>query len=74
MLLGSMRPDAVLTALPDEARCGGKGGRRRKRGELLPKPEALANDSQQPWKSCEADLYGHRRKIRCRRANPQLTP
>jgi SRSO17 transposase len=64
VLLGSMRPDAVLTALPDKARSGGNGGRRRKRGDLLPKPEALANDGQQKWKWCEADLYGHRRKIR----------
>jgi hypothetical protein len=63
VLLGAMRPDAVLTALP-EASSGGKGGRPRKRGDLLPKPEALANDSQQQWKSCVADLYGHRRKVR----------
>jgi hypothetical protein len=63
VLLGAMRPDAVLTALPTEARSGGRGGRRRKRGDLLPKPEALANDDQQRWKSCEANLYGSKRKI-----------
>jgi hypothetical protein len=64
VLLGAMRPDAVLTALPGEARPDGKRGRRRKRGDLLPKPEALAADDQQHWKSCHANLYGHMRKVR----------
>jgi len=63
VLFGAMRPDAVLTALPGEARPGHKGGRRRKRGDLLPKPQALANDDQQRWKSCRANLYGKKRKV-----------
>lgn len=63
VLFGAMRPDAVLTGLPRDARPGTKGGRRRKRGDLLPKPQAFANDDRQRWKSCRANLYGHRRKV-----------
>ncbi len=63
VLLGAMRPDAVLTALPREPRPSSKGGRRRKRGDLMPKPEALAKDDRQPWKYCRANLYGHKRKV-----------
>jgi DDE superfamily endonuclease len=62
VLFGAMRPDAVLTALPTtgpRAR-----GRRRKRGEVLQKPEALARDERVPWQSCQADLYGHTRTVR----------
>jgi len=64
VLLGAMRPDAVLTAPPEQTRPGAKGGRRRKRGALLPKPEALAADEHHPWKTCEADLYGQKRTVR----------
>lgn len=64
VLLGAMRPDAVLTALPTDPRSGAQGGRRRKRGDALPKPEALARDDQHRWQTCEAVLYGHPRKVR----------
>jgi hypothetical protein len=64
VLLGAMRPDAVLTTLPPQESSGAKGGRRRKRGDVLPKPEVLAADEQQPWKSCEANLYGHKHTVR----------
>ena len=63
VLLGAMRPDAVLTALPMTSP-GAKGGRRCKRGELLPKPEALARNERVPWQSCQANLYGHTRTVR----------
>jgi hypothetical protein len=63
VLFGAMRPDAVLTSLPDSSP-GRKGGRRRKRGEVLPKPEALAGDNRVPWQTCEATLYGQARKVR----------
>jgi hypothetical protein len=64
ILLGAMRPDAVLTALPDTAH-GKKAGRPRKRGDVLPKPELLArhNNNRSQWNTCEATLYGTRRQI-----------
>jgi hypothetical protein len=56
-VIGSIRPDAVLTALPtqEEQR---RTGRRRKRGKLLPKPEALAADGRRPWRTCKLTMYG----------------
>jgi DDE superfamily endonuclease len=64
VLFGAMRPDAVLTALPDKTIAGSKGGRPRKRGDLLPKPQALARDDHEPWKTCEAHLYGRTQRVR----------
>jgi len=49
VLLGAMRPDAVLTA-PPPARVGTqRSGRPRKRGETLPKPQALAQNLAIEW-------------------------
>ena len=64
VLFGAMRPDAVLTEIPAPPKPGMKGGRPRKRGAVLPKPDALAHDERVPWKTCEARLYGHSRKVR----------
>ncbi len=33
------------------------------RGKELPKPEALASDERQPWKHCEAQLYGKWQRV-----------
>jgi len=63
VLFGAMRPDAVLTGLPD-ARAAASTGRPRRRGALLPKPAALARDDRERWRTCEADLYGQRRTVR----------
>jgi hypothetical protein len=63
-LLGAMRPDAVLTALPSSTKPGPRGGRPRKRGKLLPKPEAIAKDKRRPWKTCEVFVYGRKQTIR----------
>jgi hypothetical protein len=62
-LVGAMRPDAVLTALPRPPK-GSKAGRPRKRGALLPKPEKLAKDTRQPWQTAIAMLYGRRTHVR----------
>jgi DDE superfamily endonuclease/Archaeal putative transposase ISC1217 len=63
VLLGAMRPDAVLTA-PATARVGKqRSGRPRKRGETLPKPQALANDPSTPWQHLEIVLYGQSCKL-----------
>ena len=60
-VFGAMRPDAVLTALPTDAERR-KTGRRRVKGQLLPKPEALARDEGRRWQRCEATLYGGQRR------------
>ena len=60
VLLGAMRPDAVLTALP--SRRGGVG-RPRLRGVVVPKPVALAKDERTPWRTCKATLYGRKTKV-----------
>jgi hypothetical protein len=59
-LVGSMRPDAVLTALPTDAERK-RTGRRRKKGETLPKPLALAALKKHPWKKITVDAYGRAR-------------
>ena len=63
-LFGSMRPDAVLTALPDRRKPSARGGRPSKRGKLLPKPEAIANDERRPWQTCQAFVYGRKTTVR----------
>lgn len=56
-VFGAMRPDAVLTALPG-ARRKKRGGRPSARGQLLPKPEALARNERHKWQKCKAAIYG----------------
>jgi DDE superfamily endonuclease len=56
-VLGSIRPDAVLTAAPTAAERKATG-RRLKRGKLLPKPEAIYHDKSYPWHNCKLQLYG----------------
>jgi hypothetical protein len=63
VLFGAMRPDAVLTEPPD-ATGSERGGRPRKRGRLLRKPEQLARDGRTPWKTVEATLYGRKTTVR----------
>jgi hypothetical protein len=62
ILLGAMRPDAVLTQVP-EAPAGKQGGRPRKRGDVLPKPETIGRDGRRPWKTCKVMLYGRRKDV-----------
>ena len=61
---GAMRPDAVLTEAPSTASCGSAGGRPRKRGKTLRKPEQLARDGRTPWKTTTAMLYGRKTTVR----------
>lgn len=56
-VIGAIRPDAVLTALPTKAEQK-KTGRRRVRGKLLPKPEEIFDDGRKPWLSSKLTLYG----------------
>jgi len=62
VIVGALRPDAVLTALPTAAERK-HTGRRRVRGKVLPKPEALARDESVPWQHTGAMLYGRRQTI-----------
>jgi len=61
--IGDMRPDAVLTDLPGEARSK-KGGRARKRGNAVPKPSAIADDDKRRWKRCNVTLRGRMHIVR----------
>jgi hypothetical protein len=64
VLLGAMRPDAVLTATPPSRLGKQRRGRPRKRGKSLPKPQALANDPAHPWQVLKIGLYGESRRLR----------
>lgn len=64
VLFGAMRPDAVLTEPPPIVATSKAGGRPRKRGALLRKPEQLARDGRTPWQSTEATLYGKKTIVR----------
>lgn len=63
VLFGTMRPDAVLTALPPVQDSAARG-RPSKRGEALPKPQAIAKDGRRRWKTCTATLYGQIKTVR----------
>ena len=64
VLFGAMRPDAVLTEPPPVATPTRSGGRPRKRGPLLRKPEQIARDGRSPWQTTEATLYGRKTTVR----------
>jgi hypothetical protein len=68
VFFGSMRPDAVLTALP---RKGRGDGRPRKRGEVLRKPEKLARDARRAWSVGHAVLYGQLTRVRFKTIDAQ---
>lgn len=70
VFVGSMRPDAVLTTLPT-ARHLRQGGRRRKRGDVLRKPEKLARDGRTPWSLGHAVLYGRVTRVRYKTVDAQ---
>ena len=61
IFFGAMRPDAVLTAQPEEKP---RPGRPSKRGVPLPKPEKVAKNSRIPWQTCVAFLYGEKTRVR----------
>lgn len=62
VLFGAMRPDAVLTTLPS-SKVARTRGRPRKRGKVLPKPQAIAKDERRPWLTCTAMLYGRKTEV-----------
>jgi hypothetical protein len=49
---------------PPSAGPSAKGGRPRKRGRLLRKPQQIARDARTPWQSTEATLYGKKTTVR----------
>ena len=40
-----------------------RGGRPRKRGEVLPKSEVIGRDGRRRWKTCDVTLYGKREHV-----------
>lgn len=64
VLFGSMRPDAVLTEAPLALSKSKRGGRPRKRGRVLRKPEMMAHDGRTPWRTTVATLYGRVTTVR----------
>lgn len=62
-VIGALRSDAVLTAVPPaSARRTGSAGRPRQYGPRLPTPAALADDRRVPWQRVTATLYGRTRR------------
>lgn len=70
VLLGRMRPDAVLNAPPKPARPG-KRGRPRLRGDLMPKPQRIARDGRRRWQTVKAHLYGKSTKVHVKTISAQ---
>lgn len=70
VFFGSMRPDAVLTSPPtgEQRRAT---GRRRKRGDVLRKPEKLAGDGRTAWSVGHALLYGKLTRLRYKTVDAQ---
>lgn len=72
VLFGSMRPDAVLTEPPPPPSAkSSKGGRPRKRGKLLRKPEKIAADGRTAWRTTTATLYGRVTTVRYKTLDAQ---
>jgi SRSO17 transposase len=72
VLIGSMRPDAALTALPilaDESKK--KGGRRPIRGQRLPTPEQVYKEATYGWHVVDAVLYNRLEHVMCQRWTAQ---
>jgi hypothetical protein len=70
VFVGTMRPDSALTALPTAAERK-KTGRRRVKGSVLPKPEALASSTQSRWQPVRATLYGKERVVHIKTTRAQ---
>lgn len=69
VFFGAMRPDAVLTSLPAAGERA--GGRPRKRGAVLRKPEKLARDGRTAWSLGHAVLYGKLTRLRYKTVDAQ---
>jgi hypothetical protein len=67
--VGAMRTDAVLTALPTDAEQK-KTGRRRKRGEVMPKPLGMSK-STKPWQRVAAFIYGKEQTVEYKTVDAQ---
>jgi hypothetical protein len=58
MLIGRIRADACLYAVPPEELSGPKGGRPRRYGKRLPRPEQVLGDATIPWQTVKAYAAG----------------
>lgn len=69
-LIGRIRKDARLYALPTAVQQNLGRGRRRCYGLRLPTPEQLRQDDQLPWASVEAVAAGNRHQFEVKRITP----
>lgn len=69
VVLGCMRPDAALTALPELG--VPRKGRTPIRGKRLQTPEAMARDGRRKWHTLSAKLYGRVRKVQYKTIDAQ---
>jgi hypothetical protein len=65
VLFGVMRPDAVLTKMP-EPRVERSVGRPHKRGAAVPKPQETAKDDRIPWQSLKQCIMIEVREVAAR--------
>lgn len=63
VVFGAMRPDAVLTALPEPVVGRRQAGRPALRGKPLPKPEQLARNADVPWREAKVHMYGRTQAV-----------
>lgn len=63
VFIGTMRPDAAVTAKPRQVPGKKQTGRPRVRGDRRPSPEQLAKDDSRPWNQVEATLYGENKTV-----------
>jgi len=63
-LIGRMRRDAKLYAVPENERSGAKGGRPRRYGQRLPTPEEIRKDDSVPWQRVKAYAAGKSHEFR----------
>lgn len=63
IFIGTMRPDAAVTAKPRRTPGKKKSGRPSVRGERRPSPQDVARDDSRPWNQVEATLYGEEKTV-----------
>lgn len=71
-LVGRIRKDAKLYALPQPAQAGAPVGRPRRYGQPTPTPEQLRLDDAVPWISLDVCISGVQRTLRLKRLGPVL--
>lgn len=63
VFIGTMRPDATITAKPRQTPGKKPACRPRVRGDRRPSPEQVAKDDSRPWNQIQATLYGEDKTV-----------